>query len=165
MADDNAAMFLEFTGGDLRYEDAQKLLKVSPLTRPACKMHKTNACRCSTAICSKRSRNSTAPIGRRSTSSSMARRQPGTRAHLAPADTPTTPTAMYPVCWRLPQTHAMARPQLTNPVLAFNIDYPLGFENSRSGANSTAPTRPNSRIGTRPGSALSTHAGDDPMQS
>ncbi|OSS45247.1 hypothetical protein B5807_10232 [Epicoccum nigrum] len=39
------------------------------------------------------------------------------------------------------------------------------FENSRSGANSTAPTRPNSRIGTRPGSALSTHAGDDPMQS
>jgi hypothetical protein len=59
----------------------------------------------------------------------------------------------------------MARPQLTSSVVAFNIDYPLGFENSRSGANSTAPTRPNSRIGTRPGSALSTHAGDDPMQS
>jgi hypothetical protein len=35
MADDNAAMLLEITGGDLRYEDAQKLLKVSPLTRPA----------------------------------------------------------------------------------------------------------------------------------
>jgi hypothetical protein len=50
--------------------------------------------------------------------------------------------------------------------LAFNIDYPLGFDNHpRSGANSTAPTRPNSRIGTRPGSALSTHAGDDLMQS
>ncbi|KZM19315.1 uncharacterized protein EKO05_0002896 [Ascochyta rabiei] len=51
-------------------------------------------------------------------------------------------------------------------VPTFNIDYPLGFDNhSRSGANSTAPTRPNSRIGTRPGSALSTHVGDDPMQS
>ncbi|KAF2994593.1 hypothetical protein E8E13_001864 [Curvularia kusanoi] len=50
-------------------------------------------------------------------------------------------------------------------VPTFNIDYPIGFDNSRSGANSTAPTRPNSRIGTRPGSALSTHAGDDPMQS
>ncbi|KAF3035641.1 hypothetical protein E8E11_004091 [Didymella keratinophila] len=53
-----------------------------------------------------------------------------------------------------------------NSVPTFNIDYPLGFDNHpRSSANSTAPTRPNSRIGTRPGSALSTHAGDDPMQS
>lgn len=128
-------------------------------------MRKTDAGRCSTATWGKRSTNSSALTGRRSTSSSTARRQPGTRAHLAPADTLTTPTAMYPVCWRLTQVHAMARPQLTSSVVAFNIDYPLGFENSRSGANSTAPTRPNSRIGTRPGSALSTHAGDDPMQS
>ena len=35
MADDNATMLLEFTGGELGYEEAQKLLKVGPLTRPA----------------------------------------------------------------------------------------------------------------------------------
>ncbi|KAF9695176.1 hypothetical protein EKO04_006923 [Ascochyta lentis] len=51
-------------------------------------------------------------------------------------------------------------------VPTFPIDYPPGFDDhARSPANSTAPTRPNSRIGTRPGSALSTHVGDDPMQS
>jgi hypothetical protein len=66
---------------------------------------------------------------------------------------------MCPV--RSPST--LIKTRLTHP--AFNIDYPLGFDNHpRSGANSTAPTRPNSRIG-RPGSALSTHLGDAPRQS
>jgi hypothetical protein len=97
-------------------------------------------------------------------SSSMDQSQPGTRAHLAQADTATTRTTACLVCWHL--TQVIAWTPADQPYLAFNIDYPLGFDNHpRSGANSTAPTRPNSRIGTRPGSALSTHAGDDLMQS
>jgi hypothetical protein len=35
MADDNATMLLEITNYGLGYEEAQKLLKVSPLTRSA----------------------------------------------------------------------------------------------------------------------------------
>jgi hypothetical protein len=76
----------------------------------------------------------------------------------------TTRTTACLVRWHLTQVIAWTPADELH--LAFNIDYPLGFDNHpRSGANSTAPTRPNSRIGTRPGSALSTHAGDDLMQS
>jgi hypothetical protein len=75
-----------------------------------------------------------------------------------------TRTTACLVRWHLTQVIAWA--PADELYLAFSIDYPLGVDNHpRSGANSTAPTRPNSRIGTRPGSALSTHAGDDPMQS
>lgn len=117
-----------------------------------------------TATWSRRQTKSLAQTWRRYTSSSTDRSRPGTRAHSARADMAMTRTTACLVRWHLTQVIAWA--PADELYLAFSIDYTLGVDNHpRSGANSTAPTRPNSRIGTRPGSALSTHAGDDPMQS